>query len=369
MRRVLGTKQLEWAKFAAVPLLALLIGIGVAIASSTASLTRDHRSVGSLGLPSPTPSPAQATPIPTVTQAGVFGSNPHLQAVGSSGLFVQAPNLAAGSADGGKTWSSLGPPSNGAGIAIDGANPLHGISGGATIQVTADGGRSWQPVKTPPPGQGPYKPVAISPFDGSVWFLIHQGTLLRSRDASLTWREFNFATLTSPVMTPGPVVGEFFLASGSRVFQLIDNGQGGIVEEPALPAGGSVVELAAVGGDKATLIARLANNGLYLLKAGVWSALTGATGGSIASGADGVLVVGNGGAKLGSLGAVAYSVDLGTTWGQAQGLPYDQSVEAIAGQPSSATFFAYCYGGDIYMSSDGGRSWSVLTRALRSRTG
>jgi photosystem II stability/assembly factor-like uncharacterized protein len=282
---------------------------------------------------------------------------------------VQGTNLAVGSADGGKTWSALAPPSNGAGIAIDGANPLHGITGGQSIQATVDGGKSWQRTQTAPPGTGPYQPLAISPFDGSVWFIVHQGRLLRSRDASLTWREFTeFPNLSSPVIAPGPVVGEFFLSSGNRVFQLIDNGQR-TSEEPSLPAGSSIVELAAPGGDQATLFARTAHSELYLLKTGAWSPLTGVTSGPIAAGANGVLTVGNGGAKLGAPGSVAYSVDLGATWRQGQGLPNDQSVEAIAGQPSSITFFAYSYGGDIYVTTDGGLTWTVVTRALRSRTG
>lgn len=369
MRSVLETKALQWAKFVAVPLVAVLIGVGVAIASSPASLTRGTRTVGTPAPPSPTPSPVLATPVPTVTQPGVFGKSPHVQEVGSSGLSVRGTNLAAGSADGGKTWSTWAPPSKGGGIAIDGANPLHGITGGTTIQVTVNGGRSWRPVQTPPPGKGPYQPLSISPFDGSVWFFVHQGKLLRSRDASLTWREFtNLPTLTSPVMTSGPVVGEFFLASGGRVFHLIDNGQR-IAEEPALPGGTAVVGLAAVGGEQATLLARAANNALYLLKGSAWSALTGITGGPIGAGANGVLLVGNGGGKLGSPGTVAYSADLGTTWRQGQGLPNDQSVEAIAGQPDSTTFFAYCYGGDIYQSTNGGSAWVLLSKAMRFKTG
>jgi hypothetical protein len=38
MRSVLGTKALQWAKVAAVLVLAVLIGVAVAIASSPASL-------------------------------------------------------------------------------------------------------------------------------------------------------------------------------------------------------------------------------------------------------------------------------------------------------------------------------------------
>ena len=369
MRSVWGAKPLRWATIAAILLLAILIGVGVAIGSSPASLTRDHRSLGTPAPPSPTPSPVQTTPIATVTQPGIFAQSPHIYAVGSSGLSVQGTNLAAGSADGGKTWSIIAASSQSVGIAIDPNNPLHAVIGGATIQLTSDGGRTWQRVRTTPPGKGPYQPLVISQFDGSVWFFAHQGRLLRSRDASVTWREFtDLPTLTGPVIASGPVVGEFFLGNGNRVFHLIDNGQI-ISEEPALPGGVVVVELAAVGGDQATLIARTASNGMYVLKANAWSALTGVTAGPIGAGAGGALLVGNGGAKLGSPGSVQYSLDFGTTWRQGQGLPYDQSVEAIAGQPSSSTFFVYCYGGDIYLSTDGGGNWAVLSRALRSRTG
>lgn len=72
------------------------------------------------------------------------------------------------------------------------------------------------------------------------------------------------------------------------------------------------------------------------------------------------------GAKLCSPGVVAYSTDGGSNWREATGLPYDQSVEALAGQPTSTTLFAYCYGGDSYTSADGGGIWTLLTRALRS---
>ena len=369
MSQLFGSPSLQWIKFLAIPVLAVIIGAGVAIASSSSSITRDHRSLGTPLQLAPSPSPVQSAPIPTVTQAGIFGQSAHVQPYGASGISVQGLNLAAGSGDGGKTWSTLVPPAKTVGVVIDGANPEHGVTGGSAIQFTVDGGRTWQATQTAPPGPGPFQPLEISPFDGSVWFFIHQGKLLRTRDASLTWRDFTaFPALTSPVLAAGTVVGEFFLASGGRVFQLIDNGQN-VAELPALPAGSSVIELAAVGGGQATLLARTANNVLYLLRQSTWSPVAGVTPGPIGAGANGVLLVGNGGAKLGSPGTVAYSFDLGATWREGEGLPYDQSVEALAGQASSATFFAYSYGGDVYVSMDGGASWTVLSRALRTRTG
>jgi hypothetical protein len=82
-----------------------------------------------------------------------------------------------------------------------------------------------------------------------------------------------------------------------------------------------------------------------------------------------LILVGDGSAKLRAQGSISYSFDAGATWHAAAGLPYDQSIEAIAGRPGSTTFIAYCYGGDVYTSTDAGRIWAVLSRALRSRTG
>ena len=64
-----------------------------------------------------------------------------------------------------------------------------------------------------------------------------------------------------------------------------------------------------------------------------------------------------------------YSTDGGSSWIAGAGLPYDQSVESLAGEPGSTVMFAYCYGGDVYVSTNGGRDWSVFSRGLRSRAG
>jgi hypothetical protein len=276
---------------------------------------------------------------------------------------------AVGSADSGKTWTMLVPPAKNSGVAVDPANPLRGVTGGASIRFTIDGGTTWKASLAGPLGSGPFQVLGISPFDGAVWFFTHQGKLLRTRDASASWRDIaGLPALSTPVVTPGAVLGEFFVGTGNRVFDLIDNGQQ-IKELLALPSGINLTALAAIGGGPASLVARAASGELYVLQGTKWLTVTGAPSGPIAGGANGTLVVGNGGNKLGSPGSISYSVDAGATWHQAAGLPYDQSVEAIAGQPTSSTFFAYCYGGDIYVSADGGRIWSVLSRALRSRTG
>ena len=368
MRSPLPADAMRWVKFVAIPLLALIIGVAIAIASSPASLGRGHV-LGTPVPPSPTPTAAGRTPVPSVTEAGILGKGPQLVAAGTQSIAGLTPNRAAGSADGGKTWTILTPPAQASGVAIDPSNPQHGIAGGSSITITTDGGKTWKAVQAPPPAGGPYLPLQISPFDGNVWFLVHGGRLLRTRDGSLSWRDIpGLPALSNPVIAAGPVFGEFFLGQGNRDFNLIDNGQQ-VTELPPLPSGVSVAALAATGGGPASLFARAGGGGLYMLQGTQWLSVNGAPGGPIAAGGNGIVLVGDGGAKLGSPGSISYSFDAGSTWHPATGLPYDQSVEAIAGQPASVTFFAYCYGGDIYSSGDGGRSWSVLSRALRNRAG
>jgi photosystem II stability/assembly factor-like uncharacterized protein len=359
----------RWATYAVPPLIALVIGVAVAIASSPGALTRDRGAGASAAGAKPSPSSAASSPIPSVTSPGLLGDSARLVVGGSGDLLAEAPNLVEESSDGGKTWAGLRPPGSGSGIAVDPGNLRHAITGGSSVQVTVDGGASWSRTRTSPPGTGPYQPLQVSPFDGTVWFLIHQQKLLRTRDASVSWRELTgLPTLTTPVMVPGTVFGQFFLASASRVFELIDNGQQ-ILELPTLPQGLTVADLAVVAGDPPSVLARGGRDSAYLLKGNAWAVAGSGLNGPVAAGANGVLLVGNGGAKLGSPGAISYSTDAGSTWAPAIGLPYDQSVEAIAGQPNSRTVFAYCYGGDLYTSSDSGRSWTLLTRALRTTTG
>lgn len=368
MKVQLPSTATRWLKFVAIPLVALVIGVAVAIASSPASLTRGQHALGTPLPPSSTPT--SSSPVASVTDPGVLGKAAQLVAAGTQSLVGMTSDRAVGSADNGKTWTALVPPAKNSGIGLDPADPLHGygITGGSTIQFTIDGGATWKSALARPPGGGPYQVLGISPFDGTVWFFAHQGKLLRTRDRSASWRDLALPALSNPVLIAGAGSKEFFLASGNRVFDLIDDGQD-FKEQPALPGVVNVTALAVIGGGPASLAARAANGDLYILQGTTWLPVKGAPSGPIAGGANGVMLAGDGGAKIGSPGTVSYSVDAGSSWHQATGLPIDQSVEAIAGQPTSTTFFAYCYGGDIYVSADGGRIWSLLTRALRSRSG
>jgi len=369
VRLQFGNLTRRWAPFAAPPLLALFIGIAIAIASSPASLTRGNGGGATTARTEPSPTPPATSPTPSLTSPGVLGDHARLLVSGSGVLIGLAPNLVEESSNGGKTWTSLRPPRNATGIAVDPANPRYAITGGSSIQVTTNGGASWKPTRTSPPGVGPYLPLQVSPFDSTVWFLIHPQKLLRTRDASSSWLQLiGLPPLVAPVMVPGTISGQFFLASGNRVFELPNDGQA-VFELPALPRGLTVTGLAVVAGDHPSLLARVAKGSVYLLKGTTWSVAGAGLSGPVAVGPKRVLLVGNGGATLGSPGAISYSIDAGKTWVPAIGLPSDQSVEAIAAQPKSMTVFAYCYGGDIYKSTDGGRLWTLLTRALRTTTG
>jgi photosystem II stability/assembly factor-like uncharacterized protein len=278
-----------------------------------------------------------------------------------------AQAVSAATADGGQTLTILSLPSGTSSVASELTNPTHGVAGGNSIRLTIDAGTTWKPPLAAPPGRGPYQIVEISPFDGNVWFFVHGGKLLRTRDASASWRDLaGLPALNGPVMAAGPVFGQFYLASGTALFELIDDGQQ-IVQEPSLPSGVSAVQLAA-GGGGVSLVARGSNGALYVLSGGAWSSVPGGLMGPIAASANSI-ATGDGASKLGVQGAVAYSADGGSTWSAASGLPYDQSVESLAGQPGSNVMFAYCYGGDLYISTDGGRDWTVFSRGLRTRAG
>src|SRR5439155_10310497 len=197
-----------------------------------------------------------------------------------------------------------------------------------------------------------------------VWFFVHQGHLLITRDGSATWTELAAPQVANPILVPGQALGQFFLAVGNRVFQLSNYGQK-VTEEPALPQG-NVSDLVAVGGNQPSLLARVGGQGVFLLGGSGWTVTGAGLTGPVGAGAGGTMLVGNGGGKLGSPGVVSYSSNGGATWSPARGLPFDESVEAIGGQQDSGTFFAYCYGGDIYTSTDSGHTWSLLTNRLRS---
>lgn len=346
----------------AIASVALVIGVGVSVASSLSSLSPDRRGESSAYVP-PTPS-ALPSPTPTVSSPGVLGDSARLLTNGSGSVIAMTTSLAIASPDGGRSWIVIRPPASGSGLAVDPANPRHAITGGLAIAVTGDGGVTWSAPVAAPPGKGPYQPLAISPVEPNVWFFVHGGRLLLTRDGSATWLEVSVPQVAGAILVPGEALGQFFLASGGRTFQLNDYGQK--VTEEAPLTGQTITDLVAVGRPHPALLARAGSQGVYQLVGNTWTAVSAGAVGPIATAAGGTILVGNGGGKLGSAGAVAFSADGGVTWQKATGLPFDQTVEALASQSDSSTVYAYCYGGDLYLSSDSGRTWTLLSGRLRA---
>jgi hypothetical protein len=116
MRWPFGNLPSRWAVFAVPPLIALVIGIAVAIASSPASLTGARGGRATTVSGGPSPSPADSSPLPSVTSSGVLGNGARLVVGGSGVLIGLAPNLVEESSDGGKRWTSLRPLNQDIGI-------------------------------------------------------------------------------------------------------------------------------------------------------------------------------------------------------------------------------------------------------------
>ncbi|MDQ6877296.1 MAG: hypothetical protein M3082_06290 [Candidatus Dormibacteraeota bacterium] len=279
-----------------------------------------------------------------------------LVAAGTSGAYR--------SSDEGKTWLAFQTPSGAIGLAVDAANKGHAIAGGSTVQVTGDGGAHWSQPPAAPPGQGPYTPLRINPGDAGVWFLSEQGRLLRTRDAGNSWRQLTgLPPLGEAVLVAGPSADQFFLATGSRLFELDDNGQQ-IIERTGPPGGASVVGLSSAPG----LLLMLASNGkVYLSNGSGWSDLGMKAAGPIAT-AGSHLWVGAGGDGPGGGRGVTSSEDGGRTWFQGSGLPNRQTVEGIAPSQDGHRVVAYCSAGDIYTSGDAGRTWTFRSAGLRIPT-
>lgn len=366
---------IRWAVVALPVILALVLGGVLATLSSSQSLSRGLRfrepATTSLHTPAASPSPA-GSPAPIIgppqapppDRLGLLGTRPRLVAV-KDALLAADDHQQLQSTDGGRTWSPLRSPPGSSGLVVDRADPARLLAGGAKVLSSADMGVSWAGPHTAPPGLGPYIPVLISPSDASVWFLVHQGRLLRTRDAGQSWREIpGLPDLGIPVMVAGTATGQFYVATGGHVLELTDDGQQ-VQDRGILPGGASVLDLAVAGGGSPAVLARGSDGHSYLLKGGAWSASGVGLGGPVAGLPGGALLVGDGGNSLGTPARIAYSSDGGSTWGQATGLPTGETVEAIAVASADSGLYAYCFGGDLYKSSDGGRNWQLASTALR----
>ena len=275
------------------------------------------------------------------------------------------------SADGGATWSDIKLPAGGAGLAVDSANASVMVTGGAKIQVSLDGGITWKATRSTPPGAGPFTPAMVSAADSNVWLVYGNGNLMRTRDAGISWRVVTgLPAVTAPHLAEMAPPGLFAMALGDRVFELVDNGTS-VKQLPALPAGGNITELAVVSsGDPPDLVAVTDTGNTDRLHAGTWQDVAGGLAGPLAGLPNGRVWLGDGGQRLGTPGSLSISFDGGLNGTPATGLPVDQSVDAVgAVGPAGDSVWAYCAAGDLYHSTDGGRTWTVASKALRSAPG
>ena len=280
----------------------------------------------------------------TVTDAGarVFAAN-------ASQLFA----VDAGAA------TAVALPEGAQGAGVSSKNPSRMVSGGSKIQVSDDGGKTWHATKTAPPVQGPYVVLLVSPDDPDVWFFQHGPRLLRTRDGGISWRELTgLPNLQAPRMQPGAKTDEQVLVDGTAAVVLDDNGQQLSVRS------GAPAPLRWAGVVGTDVYAAAADGHVYRSTGTAWTR-TGATLAGPVAGAGGRVLVADGGAALGQLGAVASSTD-GATWQSATGLPGDQPVVGLATDRTGAVVDAYCLGGDVYRSSDGGRTFTRFSTALRA---
>ena len=355
----------QWAVWSGALAVALCVGIAISVASSPASITaRSSRYSPIAGSRPGVANPAANAP--RVIQPGTLRARPHLVAAGSM-LVADSTSGPIRSADGGKTWKPIPLPESYAGILVDARDPNHLVAGGDRITVSTDGGASWRATRTPPPAAGPYAAMAINPGDPGVWLFFHQGKLLRTRDAGLSWKELGILPpLNAPVVIAGAARDQFFVADGSRVFELDDNGSA-VQGRGTLPNDVAVLELAQMSGNQPpALLVRASDGKAYAYTGLGWSDAGAKLGGPIAAVSDKAAWVGDGAGKLGVQAAIAVSNDAGNGWAAATGLPADESVEGIVSNQDASAVYAYCFGGDLYVSTDGGKNWKLGSTALRA---
>ena len=345
-----------------------LIGIGAALGGSALSLTTAKTTAGPRPEVSPTPS-ARPSPKPSgrpaPTASGALGAAPRLELAGGA-LLASKGDAAWISTDEGASWSQLRAPSGTSGILVDRGTRAVAVAGGRSVRFTTNAGGSWAAPRVSPPPGGTYVPLAASPWDATVWFFNHDGRLLRTRDGGNSWKELQgLPALGSGLMTAGTAADQFFLAAEGHVFQLDNNGEK--IDDRGSLSGGLTVAALVVVSASGDLLARASDGRAYVGKGTTWQATAAPSGGPLAAVPDQMVLAADGGGRLGSPAVVSQSADQGVTWKAASGLPADQSIEALVAAPPGSKSFAYGYGGDLYVSTDGGLTWSFASDALRTK--
>ena len=315
---------------------------------------------------SPTPSPSgSAHKAPPVKRAGILTS-PALAAGGTSVVAFDSSSAWV-SADRARTWKEVKLPDGAASLVVDPKDPAHWIVGGTSVSQSADSGATWKAAAKQPPGGGSFIPLAISPLNKAIWFVVANGHLYRTLDGGTSWKPVAGLPKMGVATMAGTTQARFLLGIGGQFFELTGNGAAAKAL-PNLPSG-SIRRLAVVGADDPPEVVASGDAGhAYALRGGKWQEISGGVAGPVAGTSTGKGWVGNGGMKIGSPGQLEVTQDGGKTWKAAQGLPPDESVEAIVpGVPGGRLVYAYCAGGDIYLSSDAGLSWRLASTALRTK--
>jgi photosystem II stability/assembly factor-like uncharacterized protein len=294
-----------------------------------------------------------------------MGASPEFVASGST-VAVSNGKLAELSLDSGLTWSQIKLPADTTSLAVDAVQPTLMLAGGNQLMVSFDSGKTWAPPASQPTnGAGPFEPLMVSPFDGSVWFVAHNAHLGRTLTTGSDWRDLvGVGDTTSGVMSAGITSGDFFLAHGNAVFELANSGASVASRRP-LASGLTVLQLSVSGGSAQTLFARASDRKVYSDRGAGWQSSGAAVGGPVTANNSGLVLIGDGGAALGKPAEIDYSNDGGLTWAKGSGLPADETVEALAYASDTGHAYAYLYGGDVYGSSDQGHSWQVISTTLR----
>jgi photosystem II stability/assembly factor-like uncharacterized protein len=341
--------------------MALLVGGATALLmSDPASIVARSSGSGSPGQVGTLPTPSGSLKLGTLSAgAGLTAIGTDLFAVDAKGAW-QSTNSAA-------TWAAAKLPPGGVGLVVDRSDAMHRLAGGGALMQTTDGGATWTAPKAQPPGAAPFNPLLISPTDKTVWFVAGNGHLLRTRDAGATWAAVTgLPTVNTARMAALSHAAEFLLGVGGQVFELLGNGTQ-VKALPSLPSGG-VAELAVIGTTDPPPALAVSDTGhAYVLRSGAWSEVPGGLAGPIDGVTAGHAWVGDGGRKLGAPARMNVTLDGGTSWKPATGLPADQSIEAIAAAGSGGgSVWALTAGGELYQATDGGLIWALVSHAFSS---
>ncbi|HEV1997160.1 MAG TPA: hypothetical protein VGR61_03390 [Candidatus Dormibacteraeota bacterium] len=349
---------------------AFAIGVTVALVSSPSSFFArlgdvTHPGGSAASAPAASPSP-DVSPLPALDRPGRLGPNPTLVSLRGGGLFAAGGSVEMLSRDGGRTWQTVALPPGASSMLYDSGTLSHAIAGGQGVSVSTNAGSTWTPITTLPPGSGSYLPLLIGPGDPPTWFFVRGGSLLRTRDAGASWRVITTPRpLGSAQMIAGSSADHFFLASDTQVLEL-DQQAAQLKDIGALPGGAKVLGLALAAVNPESLLARGGDGKAYLHAADGWHPSGSGLGGPVAATTAGAILVGDGGAKLGSTGVVESSLDGGKTWSAGTGLPANESVDALATDSDQGHLYAYCFGGDVFSSADAGKTWTLVSSALRA---